>query len=612
MMGPRQQANPKLFYTEFNLDARVDPAHRLRKIAAVCDFTQVRQAVASLYGTRGNPSLDPTLLLKLLFLLFYENVSSERELLRQLPSRLDWLWFLEMDLDSDIPDHSVLSKARRRWGPQVFAGFFQQVLASCVQAGLVDGSRVHVDGSLIAADADMDKIKTALTFVGESFYEQLEAQAAEQAATGKALPLNEAMPAAAATITNEAPVANEASTVSEASVTNEAPATSAVPAPANSPAVIAVGPEPAPAAEVAAAPPSITAPESSITAPESPSAEAASPSTSALSSAASPSPFVTSLSTAETSSAATLPAAPQTLPPGTRYCPTDPEARLTRKYSLTVLGYKDHRVVDDRFGIITATLTTPAAIDEASMLMTVLDRHALNTGLIAYEPTADKGYGNAENYTRLQERGTRPCIPHKMVREDPAMFPRSMFIYDPKSDTYCCPAGQTLTRRGKPVDERHRYQPKTGVCQNCPLKSQCTAGKQRIISRQLRQDAIDWADHVLSRGQRKSRMRKRKIRVEGSFADAANRHGYKRARWRGGAKVTIQNLLITATQNLRKLVRYGKPRPQSGAGQRPTCRRPFLSTVCALHRAPIAARGRISRAKHLRRRLSAKSPAHRR
>jgi hypothetical protein len=42
--------------------------------------------------------------------------------------------------------------------------------------------------------------------------------------------------------------------------------------------------------------------------------------------------------------------------------------------------------------------------------------------------------------------------------------------------------------------------------------------------------------------------------VERSFADAANRHGFKRARWRGLIKQSIQDLLIATIQNLRKLV----------------------------------------------------------
>lgn len=574
MMGPRQQRRSKLFYTDFNLESRVEAGHPLRKIAAACDFTLVRSAVASRYGRRGNPSLDPTLLLKLLFLLFYENVSSERELMRQLPCRLDWLWFLEMDLDSPIPDHSVLSKARRRWGPKVFAGFFQQILASCVQAGLVDGSRVHVDGSLIAADASMDKIQVALHLAGESLYGQLEA--AMQEPTPDQTP--DQTPRQAA---RQAPASVQ--TPGEQAVMAAASATPAADVPA-----AAVPVTPVSEASCVSDPPEACAP-------------------------ASPAPAASPDSPASPASVQTGDPQARALPPvGTRYCPTDPEARLTKKHSLTVLGYKDHRVVDERVGIITATLTTHAAVDEASMLMTLLDRHAINTGLIAYEPTADKGYGTAENYCRLQERGTTPCIPHKLVREDPSMFPRSAFVYDSQSDTYRCPAGQTLFRRGATSDDRYRYQPRPGVCANCPLKSQCTAGKQRVLSRQQRQDAIDWADECLTPGQRKQRLRRRKIRVEGSFADASNHHGYKRSRWRGLVRVEIQNLMIAATQNMRKLVRYANRRPHGGAGARPRHITRLPAALLPPRSAPLAARRRIRRENPAPRRTPASGHSYRR
>ena len=32
---------------------------------------------------------------------------------------VDFLWFLDLDLDSAVPNHSVLSKARTRWGTVV-------------------------------------------------------------------------------------------------------------------------------------------------------------------------------------------------------------------------------------------------------------------------------------------------------------------------------------------------------------------------------------------------------------------------------------------------------------------------------------------------------------
>jgi Transposase DDE domain len=51
--------------------------------------------------------------------------------------------------------------------------------------------------------------------------------------------------------------------------------------------------------------------------------------------------------------------------------------------------------------------------------------------------------------------------------------------------------------------------------------------------------------------------------MERSFADAANRLGFKRARWRGLVKQSIQDLLIATIQNLRKLIGAIQNAPQS-------------------------------------------------
>ena len=83
--------------------------HPLRAVRAAVDFGFVRQEVAHCYGCNGNESVDPEVILQLMFLLFWDNVKSERELMRMLPERLDYLWFLGFGLDSEIPDHSVLS-----------------------------------------------------------------------------------------------------------------------------------------------------------------------------------------------------------------------------------------------------------------------------------------------------------------------------------------------------------------------------------------------------------------------------------------------------------------------------------------------------------------------
>jgi hypothetical protein len=52
--------------------------------------------------------------------------------------------------------------------------------------------------------------------------------------------------------------------------------------------------------------------------------------------------------------------------------------------------------------------------------------------------------------------------------------------------------------------------------------------------------------------------------MEGSFADAANNHGFKRARWRRLWRQQIQDLLIAVVQNVRIIIRSVMGRRFSG------------------------------------------------
>ena len=157
MMG-RQKNDPQLFNYAVNLEKRVRANHPLRQVKARIDFSFVSEEVAHLYGKNGNESVAPEVILKMMFLLFFDDINSERELMEVIGERLDYLWFLGYGLDEKIPDHSVLSKARARWGKEVFESLFVRTVAQCVEAGLVDGSKLHVDGSLIEADAAKESV----------------------------------------------------------------------------------------------------------------------------------------------------------------------------------------------------------------------------------------------------------------------------------------------------------------------------------------------------------------------------------------------------------------------------------------------------------------------
>ena len=55
--------------------------------------------------------------------------------------------------------------------------------------------------------------------------------------------------------------------------------------------------------------------------------------------------------------------------------------------------------------------------------------------------------------------------------------------------------------------------------------------------------------------------------MEGSVAQSANCHGFKRARWRRLWRQQIQDWLIAACQNMRILVRALAPGPQAMEGR---------------------------------------------
>ena len=182
MMGQQTGIQPKIFYHHVNLEQRVPRTHLLRRIQEQIDFNFIYAEVRDAYGSNGNVSIPPPVILKMMLLLVLYNVRSERELMETIPLRLDWLWFLGYDIDSEVADHSVLSKARGRWGVEAFRGFFERIVWQCVEAGLVDGSKIFVDSSLVDADASNNSVidTRSLTVQLQESYKKLEARLEEK------------------------------------------------------------------------------------------------------------------------------------------------------------------------------------------------------------------------------------------------------------------------------------------------------------------------------------------------------------------------------------------------------------------------------------------------
>jgi transposase len=114
MMGIKN-VEAKVFY-EFSLDRRVPEDHLLRRIEHAVDFSFVYSLTRPYYSHTGQPSVDPVAVFKMALLGYLYGLASERRLAQEVELNLAYRWFLGYDLDEATPNHSVLSKARRRFG----------------------------------------------------------------------------------------------------------------------------------------------------------------------------------------------------------------------------------------------------------------------------------------------------------------------------------------------------------------------------------------------------------------------------------------------------------------------------------------------------------------
>jgi IS5 family transposase len=382
--------------------------------------------------------VPPPVILKLMFLLVYYNVRSERELMETVPERLDWLWFLGYTFDSAIPDHSVLSKARNRWGQEVFKSFFERIVFQCLEAGLIDGTKIFMDASLIDANASNNSVidTRSLERYLHKGYAELENRLEEKVKDDRQV--------------------------------------------------------------------------------------------------------------------------------NSRYVSvTDPDASIVRHGGTkSKLRYKTHRAVDSLCEVITAVEVTGGSVDDGHKMFSLIELHEKNTETKVNTVVSDSKYGTKENFLGCKDKGINAHMP--VLKDSIAntgsrkgIFSEEQFIYDGQADSFTCPAGKVLKKRTLHKDKQNvEYAASRKDCASCLLKSQCTKSKTvRTVQRHLRQDELDVMFAATQIPQSKRDIKTRQHLMERSFA-RSTRFGFDRSRWRGLWKLSIQEYLVSAIQNIQTLIRH--------------------------------------------------------
>src|SRR5712692_9461253 len=235
---------------------------------------------------------------------------------------------------------------------------------------------------------------------------------------------------------------------------------------------------------------------------------------------------------------------------------TDPDARsmATSGRGSGMVGYNVQSAVDTKHHLIVSHAVTNVGPDRGQ-LSSMAEQARTAIGSETIEVVADRGYYAGEEILACQEAGITVYLPKPMTSGAKAegRFGKQDFVYVAEDDVYLCPAGERLTYRytneedGKTL---RRYW--TTACQTCALKSQCTPGKERRISRWEHEAVLETVQDRLDRNPDKMRVRRQT--VEHPFGTIEAWMGATHFQMRRLPKVASEMALHVLAYNMKRVI----------------------------------------------------------
>lgn len=233
---------------------------------------------------------------------------------------------------------------------------------------------------------------------------------------------------------------------------------------------------------------------------------------------------------------------------------SDPDARSMMTRGSGIVGYNVQTAVDAKHHLIVEHEVTNNGSDR-DQLSSMAKKARTAIGTTTLTAIADRGYFKGEEILACREAGISALVPP--TKTSPAKadgrFDKADFIYDPSTNTYRCPAGQTLIWRFASVEKgmkNHRYW--SSNCKDCPLKNQCTPSQQRRITRWEHQDVLD--DMQARLEQTPDAMRVRRSTVEHPYATIKAWMGATHFLTRGLERVKTEMSLHVLAYNFSRLL----------------------------------------------------------
>lgn len=149
-------------FSYISLEERVPAKHPLRKLRSLVDtlLASMSAEFEAVYARRGRPSVPPEMLLKALLLQILFSIRSERLLVEAIDYNLLYRWFVGLNIENKVWDHSTFSANRERlFNEELARVFFERVKCTAQWAKLIGDEHFSVDGTLIEAWASHKSFK---------------------------------------------------------------------------------------------------------------------------------------------------------------------------------------------------------------------------------------------------------------------------------------------------------------------------------------------------------------------------------------------------------------------------------------------------------------------
>jgi len=243
---------------------------------------------------------------------------------------------------------------------------------------------------------------------------------------------------------------------------------------------------------------------------------------------------------------------------------TDPDARAmaTTGKGTGMVGYNVQTAVDTKHHLIVAHEVTNVGNDRGQ-LSNMASQAKDAMGVEALEVLADRGYFKGEEILACEPLGVTPILPKPLTSGAKAdgRFGKQDFIYIAEQNAYRCPAGQRLPHHMTTVERGmtlHRYWD-LASCTACSLKSRCTTGKERRITRWEHEAVIEAMQERLDRAPKA--MRIRRATVEHPFGTLKAWMGATHFKMRTLEKVKTEMSLHVLAYNLKRVIAILGPQP---------------------------------------------------